>query len=297
MEPWNFQACTQLPMQPLTSNFLGFYPPETLGEMEQLKKNCWSRFRVFTRPDQVPLTYGGFSHARTNPLGVATGRTTASDAPISNLDQKSGDPHLVAKKRESVDGNEIQEFCAQSSSRIPLTNAIVVDGELDQWRVGSFGGGALVDDNPKNSTASASVPVTPVIHCVDSNVVKILPVKGAAHHQDLIAESSADSPELIAARKLILDTLRHWAEKFYQVRNKNNSKNENIMLTKKGWMRILNSDPEHRETLMNHKNEEILEQQEEGGTSLPRRTTFYDATLLYKEEKSDEVGDVDPVFV
>ena len=46
-----------------------------------------------------------------------------------------------------------------------------------------------------------------------TDLVVIPPVRGAAHHQDLIAEHPQDTPELVRARQLILDTLRRFAAK------------------------------------------------------------------------------------
>ncbi|CAD7972457.1 unnamed protein product [Amoebophrya sp. A25] len=180
MSPWNYQACTELPMQPLTSNLLGFYPPDTQKDLGVLIANCRERFGVFTRPDSVPLNYG----------------------PV----------RMSQKQADSV--SEEDEHLENGGSGIPLTNAIVVDGELDPWRVGSFGGGQVFSNkNKKNNSGESRAMkdgLLDVAFLESSNVLKIRPVKGAAHHQDLIAESPADSPELKAARALILETLQKW---------------------------------------------------------------------------------------
>ncbi|CAD7971815.1 unnamed protein product [Amoebophrya sp. A120] len=187
MEPWNVQACSELPMQPLTSDFLGFYPPETFAALEQLKKTCKEVYNVYTRPDFLPVHYGSRDIGR----------------------------------------------------NLPLTKAIIVDGEFDPWRVGSFEFDTAANSDEhsersaslmrhvythknlrergdeisstKNATSNTSTSSSCFYQKNEHNdVVKILPVPGAAHHQDLIQQMPGDSEGLLCARGLILATLERW---------------------------------------------------------------------------------------
>eukprot|EP00392_Amoebophrya_sp_AT5.2_P005940 g5950.t1 len=51
-------ACTELPLQPLTTDFLGFYPPETTTALAKLRRNCLLRFGTEVRPRELPLQFG-----------------------------------------------------------------------------------------------------------------------------------------------------------------------------------------------------------------------------------------------
>ena len=137
---WNYQACTELPMMPLSTDYLGFFPPENSPQLQSLSRACAARYGVTPRPDYLPITYGGH--------------------PIT-----------------------------QHWSRL-VSHVVVVDGALDTWRTGSLN----FESGIRNR----------------SDLVVIPPVRGAAHHQDLIAEHPQDTPELVRARQLILATLRRW---------------------------------------------------------------------------------------
>ena len=45
MQVWNYQACTSIPMMPLSTDFLGFFPPQNRVEMESLKQACLLRVK------------------------------------------------------------------------------------------------------------------------------------------------------------------------------------------------------------------------------------------------------------
>ena len=137
---WNFQVCTEIPMMPLSTDYLGFFPPENSPQLQSLLDACAARYGVTPRPDYLPITYGG--HPTT-----------------------------------------------QHWSRL-VSHVVVVDGALDTWRTGSLNFEPGVQNR--------------------SDLVVIPPVRGAAHHQDLIAQHPQDTPELVRARQLILDTLRRW---------------------------------------------------------------------------------------
>lgn len=152
MELWNYQACTQIPMMPLSTDLLGFYPPENLQELDSLKKACAVRYSVSTRGyEYLPLTYAG---------SVTHVQDDTSPPPSPNWIKL-------------------------------LSRVVIIDGALDTWRTGSLGS---------------------EVHQNTSDFVVIPPVKGAAHHQDLIAEHPQDTPELKAARHLIVRTLKQWLE-------------------------------------------------------------------------------------
>jgi dipeptidyl-peptidase-2 len=57
MGPWQYQACTQILMEPLTSDGFGFYPPAD-DQLEEVKTSCRLRFGAEPRPDWLPMSFG-----------------------------------------------------------------------------------------------------------------------------------------------------------------------------------------------------------------------------------------------
>lgn len=179
MEHWNYQACTALPMQGLTTDFLGFYPIPEDG-LSELNAACQARYGV--RPsaaddgaDFIPLNYGLAVRATTNP-----------------------------------GQDELQ--------RSGLTRVVVVDGEFDPWHAGRLMPPPVgcepvaVPVKQYDVVASSSMGVAGLNVCWDRvrDVWYIPPVRSAAHHQDLVSERREDSAELRAARTMILQRLRGW---------------------------------------------------------------------------------------
>jgi hypothetical protein len=54
---WNYQACTELLLEPLTSDGLGFYPPQG-KETAQVASRCEALFGVVPRPFWLPTSFG-----------------------------------------------------------------------------------------------------------------------------------------------------------------------------------------------------------------------------------------------
>jgi len=54
---WNYQACTELLLEPITSDGYGFYP-EDRSQVRQVESNCAARFGVRPRPFWMPLAFG-----------------------------------------------------------------------------------------------------------------------------------------------------------------------------------------------------------------------------------------------
>ena len=55
---WNYQACTELPLEPITSDGFGFYPPSDGAQLGELERHCAARFGVEARPEWLPTTFG-----------------------------------------------------------------------------------------------------------------------------------------------------------------------------------------------------------------------------------------------
>uniref|UniRef100_A0A7S0JM15 Uncharacterized protein n=1 Tax=Calcidiscus leptoporus TaxID=127549 RepID=A0A7S0JM15_9EUKA len=55
---WNYQACTELPLEPITSDGLGFYPEQSGKQLAELETNCAKRFSVRPRPGWMGLAFG-----------------------------------------------------------------------------------------------------------------------------------------------------------------------------------------------------------------------------------------------
>ena len=54
---WNYQACTELPLEPLTSDGFGFFPPSD-AQLAETAALCRERFGVAPRPGWLALTFG-----------------------------------------------------------------------------------------------------------------------------------------------------------------------------------------------------------------------------------------------
>ena len=56
---WNYQACTELPLEPITSDGFGFYPERAGRQRAELSANCAARFGgVRPRPGWMGLAFG-----------------------------------------------------------------------------------------------------------------------------------------------------------------------------------------------------------------------------------------------
>jgi len=56
---WDYQACTELPLEPITSDGLGFYPERAGKQQRQLAANCAARFGgARPRPGWMGLAFG-----------------------------------------------------------------------------------------------------------------------------------------------------------------------------------------------------------------------------------------------
>lgn len=58
MGPWQYQVCTELPLQTLSCDGFGFYPPAD-EQLEEVEAACRLRYGVTPRPAWLPLSLGG----------------------------------------------------------------------------------------------------------------------------------------------------------------------------------------------------------------------------------------------
>ena len=56
--PWNYQACTELPLEPLTSDGFGFFVPQSPKALAEVEAACRDRFGVAPRPDWLRQSFG-----------------------------------------------------------------------------------------------------------------------------------------------------------------------------------------------------------------------------------------------
>jgi dipeptidyl-peptidase-2 len=54
---WNYQACTQLIIEPITSDGFGFYPEQD-SQIKELEASCARMFGVESRPDDLIISLG-----------------------------------------------------------------------------------------------------------------------------------------------------------------------------------------------------------------------------------------------
>ena len=65
---WNYQACTELLLEPLTSDGFGFFPPSR-GQIGETRALCAKTFGIEPRPTWMPLAFGAgqdFGHVASN---------------------------------------------------------------------------------------------------------------------------------------------------------------------------------------------------------------------------------------
>eukprot|EP01062_Namystynia_karyoxenos_P016727 TRINITY_DN16146_c0_g3_i1.p1 TRINITY_DN16146_c0_g3~~TRINITY_DN16146_c0_g3_i1.p1 ORF type:complete len:520 (+),score=133.92 TRINITY_DN16146_c0_g3_i1:70-1560(+) len=55
---WNYLACTELPLEPITSDGYGFFVTGDGAQTEQLTRRCAELFKVRTRPEWLPESFG-----------------------------------------------------------------------------------------------------------------------------------------------------------------------------------------------------------------------------------------------
>ena len=55
---WNYQACTELPLEPITSDGYGFFPPADGAPTRAVAANCAERFGVATRAEWARVAFG-----------------------------------------------------------------------------------------------------------------------------------------------------------------------------------------------------------------------------------------------
>mmetsp|Transcript_13113 Transcript_13113/g.15640 ORF Transcript_13113/g.15640 Transcript_13113/m.15640 type:complete len:330 (-) Transcript_13113:121-1110(-) len=66
---WNYQACTELLMEPITSDGYGFYPPGNPKQSNEIAQQCAKLFNVEPRPYWMPKAFGrGSYYSSTNGL-------------------------------------------------------------------------------------------------------------------------------------------------------------------------------------------------------------------------------------
>ena len=56
--PWNYQACTELPLEPLTSDGFGFFVPQSPEALAEVEAACRDHFGVAPRPDWLRRSFG-----------------------------------------------------------------------------------------------------------------------------------------------------------------------------------------------------------------------------------------------
>jgi len=106
MSPWNYQACTEIPMEPLTTDYQGFYPPDD----ESFTSGDYQRACATAFPGtRIPDVYGGGDSCQAqNVIPTKYGLTSTMD----------------------------------EAAWQPLSHVVIVDHEFDPWRTGALDVGA-----------------------------------------------------------------------------------------------------------------------------------------------------------
>jgi dipeptidyl-peptidase-2 len=77
VESWNYQACTELVLEPITSDGLGFYPPADGEDTDRMIRRCREEFGVLADPAEMGVRYGrgrDYTEHLTNTLLVENSR-------------------------------------------------------------------------------------------------------------------------------------------------------------------------------------------------------------------------------
>ena len=128
---WNYQACTELLLEPLTSDGYGFYP-ESNAQIPQTRALCAERFRVQPRPYWMRSSFGvgaDYAHASNivfmenekDPWHVGT-RTVAPrggvNGSVTRMLAKGGAHHQELRFSSKLDSPGVHEARAYERAQI-----------------------------------------------------------------------------------------------------------------------------------------------------------------------------------
>ncbi|GMH90730.1 hypothetical protein TL16_g11853 [Triparma laevis f. inornata] len=123
---WNYQACTELVLEPITSDGFGFYPPDDGEETQRVVDRCLDMFNVTTRLEWMPLSFGtskDYSKYLTNtilaenekdPWHVGTQSVVENEAnELYQLFAKGGAHHQDLRFTDDLDSAGVKEMRAK----------------------------------------------------------------------------------------------------------------------------------------------------------------------------------------
>ena len=123
---WNYQACTELVLEPITSDGFGFYPPDDGEETQRVVDRCLDMFNVTTKPEWMPLSFGtskDYSKYLTNtilaenekdPWHVGTQSVVENEAnELYQLFAKGGAHHQDLRFTDDLDSAGVKEMRAK----------------------------------------------------------------------------------------------------------------------------------------------------------------------------------------
>ena len=181
---WNYQACTELLLEPITSEGLGFYPPAPGKQTAEVFGRCAMLFGVSPRPFWMPASFGrGKDYA----LSLADGGGALSRVVFV---ENSKDPWHVGT---ATLGNGTMPPTSSSSSSVSVSS--------------SSSSSSSSSPSPSSSAPDLSTPVRYL-------------AQGGAHHQDLRFSSPYDAPDVQAARRLSREAIEGWLEQRHRSRRR-----------------------------------------------------------------------------
>jgi len=128
---WNYQACTELLLEPITSNGYGFYP-EADSQLSEVVANCVRRFQVQPRPSWMPLAFGRghdyrlfsniiFMENEKDPWHVGTATISAVggvNGTVTRIVSKGGAHHQDLRFSSPYDTEDVHKARAYEKSTI-----------------------------------------------------------------------------------------------------------------------------------------------------------------------------------
>lgn len=131
--PWNYQACTELLLEPITSDGAGFYPEADGGQTGEVVSSCERLFDVAPRPAHMPRAFGVgadwsrctnvfFSENAKDPWHVGTSSLPPAggvDGSVVRLVAEGGAHHQDLRFSSELDAPDVHR--ARAAARTHMT--------------------------------------------------------------------------------------------------------------------------------------------------------------------------------
>ena len=159
---WNYQACTELILEPMTSDGYGFYP-EAEDQIRATRSLCASRYSVEPRPAWMPTAFGRgadfaaasniiFMENEKDPWHVGTAsvaRSGGANGTVVRVLARGGAHHQDLRAESPFDSPDVK--AARAYERMAMRAWLGLGGESEWHHHG-------ITDSPRSGRPSTAVP-------------------------------------------------------------------------------------------------------------------------------------------